>query len=348
MSFEMVDSWLQPLDGEVCGDDLEYDPAFLELDQAAAGKPETQFAPAEPPQWPQVLELSESLLGRTRDLRVGLLWGRALLNIDGLEALAPTLRLIHGFVDRFWNEVHPHNDPDDGDTFARLSVLGTLDKLDGLLGDVRQVPLLNDRRLGGLRIREIEIGLDRLAARPDESFRTTAQVRGLLADIPELAERLRTCQTESFEAVKELQRVMNDRFGQELAVDLRTLRGMIEALKLVLPEPAGAEGSAADGAEDQQSQEQGSGRAVGAARRGGGLASVESREDAIKALQMICAYLERSEPTNPAQLLLRRAERLIDKSFLQLVRDLAPDAVSEVARIMGVDPDSIEAIERAS
>jgi hypothetical protein len=28
------------------------------------------------------------------------------------------------------------------------------------------------------------------------------------------------------------------------------------------------------------------------------------------------------------------------------VRDLAPDALSEVARIMGVDPDSFEAIER--
>jgi len=68
--------------------------------------------------------------------------------------------------------------------------------------------------------------------------------------------------------------------------------------------------------------------------------------DAIKALQMVRAYLERSEPTNPAQLLLRRAERLIDKSFLQLVRDLAPDALSEVARIMGVDPDSIESIDR--
>jgi len=61
---------------------------------------------------------------------------------------------------------------------------------------------------------------------------------------------------------------------------------------------------------------------------------------------MVCAYLERSEPTNPAQLLLRRAEKLIDKSFLQLVRDLAPDALSEVARIMGVDPDSIESIDR--
>ena len=346
MSIEMVDSWLQPLEGNACGDDLEYDPAFLELDQAAAGKPETQVAPAEPPQWPQVLELAEGLQGRTRDLRVALMWGRAELNIEGLEALAPTLRLIHGLLDRFWDEVHPRNDPDDGDTFARLSVLGTLDKLDGFLGDVRQVPVLNDRRLGGLRIREIEIGLDRLAPRPDESARTTAQVQGLLADLPELADRLRACQVESLAAIKELQRVMNDRFGMELAVDLRSLRGMVDALKLVLPEVAGDASSVGDGS--AESDQQDGGAAPAAARRGGGFQSVESRADAIKAIQLICAYLERSEPTNPAQLLLRRAESLIDKSFLQLVRDLAPDAVGEVARIMGVDPDSIQAIERAS
>ena len=346
MSIEMVNSWLEPLEGNACGDDLEYDPAFLELDQAAAGKPETQFASAEPPQWPQVLELAEGLQGRTRDLRVALLWGRAELNLNGLEALAPTLRLLHGLLDRFWDEVHPRNDPDDGDAFARLSVLGTLDKLEGFLGDVRQVPVLNDRRLGGLRIREIEIGLDRLAPRPDESARTTAQVQGLLADVPDLADRLRTCQVESLAEIKELQRVMNDRFGMELAVDLRALRGMVEALKLVLPEPVGEEGLAESGSEVSEQADSGAGR--GGGRRGGGLQSVESRADAIKAIQLICAYLERSEPTNPAQLLLRRAESLIDKSFLQLVRDLAPDAVGEVARIMGVDPDSIQAIERAS
>ena len=346
MSIEMVDSWLQPLEGDVCGDDLEYDPAFLELDQAAAGKPETQFASAEPPQWAQVLELAEGLQARTRDLRVALMLGRAELNLNGLEALAPTLRLLHGLLDRFWDDVHPRNDPDDGDTFARLSVLGTLDKLEGFLGDVRQVPVLNDRRLGGLRIREIEIGLDRLAPRPDESPRTTAQVQGMLADVPELADRLRTCQVESLAEIKELQRVMNDRFGMELAVDLRSLRGMVEALKLVLPEPVGEVGSTEDGSATSDQPDNGAGR--GGARRGGGLQSVESRVDAIKAIQLICAYLERSEPTNPAQLLLRRAESLIDKSFLQLVRDLAPDAVGEVARIMGVDPDSIQAIERAS
>ena len=348
MSLEMVDSWLQPLEGEACGDDLEYDPAFLELDQAAAGKPETQFGPAEPPQWAQVRELAEGLLGRTRDLRVVLMWGRAALNVEGLEALAPTTRLLHGLLDRYWDEVHPRNDPDDGDTFARLSVLGSLDKLDGFLGDVRQVLVLNDRRLGGLRMREIEIGLERLAARPDESFRTTSQIQGLLGDVPDLADRLRTAHTESVEELKQLQRVMNDKFGLELAIDLRALRGMIDALKAVLPEPVAEEGATQDGSGESAGADDGGGRSAGTVRRGGGLQSIESREDAIKALQAICSYLERSEPTNPAQLLLRRAERLIDKSFLQLVRDLAPEAVGEVARIMGVDPDSIQAIERAS
>jgi type VI secretion system protein ImpA len=141
---------------------------------------------------------------------------------------------------------------------------------------------------------------------------------------------------------------MNDRFGLEQAIDVRAMRNMIDALEAVLPQPAGEEGSAEDGSAEH-SEDGGSQSASAPGRgKGGGSQNIESRDDAIKALKSICAYLERSEPTNPAQLLLRRAERLIDKSFLQLVRDLAPDAVGEVARIMGVDPDSIQAIERAS
>ena len=66
-----------------------------------------------------------------------------------------------------------------------------------------------------------------------------------------------------------------------------------------------------------------------------------NREDAVKAIDLVCQYLERTEPTSPAQLLLRRAQRLIDKNFLELVKELAPEALNEVAKIMGVDPDSV-------
>lgn len=332
-----VNAWLEPLAGAACGEDLEYDPQFMELSQAAAGKAETQFAAAEPPQWPAAREHAVALFERTRDLRVALMWGRATVNLGGLEALPAALTLLHGLLDRYWDELHPRNDPDDGDAFARLSVLGSLDKLDGLLGDVRQALVLNDRRLGGLRTREIEIALDRLPARSDESPRTLGQIQGMLADMPDVAVRLRSCHAQSSEALKALQRVMNDRFGVANAVDLKNLKGMLSALESVLPEPAAA---TADAGEAQPLD-----AAPATPRRGGGsgggVHSIDSRQDAVKAIHLICAYLERSEPTNPAQLLLRRAERLIDKNFLQLVRDLAPDAVAEVARILGVDPESL-------
>lgn len=336
-----IDAWLEPLEGSACGEDLEYDPSFLELDLAAAGKPGTQFAEAEPPQWPQVRELAEDLLSRTRDLRVSVLWGRAVLNLEGLPALPLALRLLHGLLDNFWDEVHPRNDPDDGDTFARVSVLGSLDTLDGFLGDLRQCLLLNDRRLGGLRVREVEIALDRLAPRDGEAVRSAAQIQGMLGDLPDLSEQLRLCSSQSLDAAQQLQRLMNDRFGLESAVDLKALRGMLDAVAEVLPVAVADDGATGSG-DGQTDGQDGAGDSAAPRRNAGagGLQRIESRQDAIKAINLVCAYLEKSEPTNPAQLLLRRAERLIDKNFLQLVRDLAPEAVAEVARIMGVDPEA--------
>ena len=68
---------------------------------------------------------------------------------------------------------------------------------------------------------------------------------------------------------------------------------------------------------------------------------MRSREEAVRAIDLVCEYLSRAEPTNPAQMLLKRARRLIDHDFLQLIKELAPDSLNEVARLMGVDPDSV-------
>jgi type VI secretion system protein ImpA len=67
--------------------------------------------------------------------------------------------------------------------------------------------------------------------------------------------------------------------------------------------------------------------------------AINSRIDALRAIDMVCDYLERTEPTSPAQLLLRRARRLVDKNFLELVREFAPASAEEVARILGVSAD---------
>ena len=96
MSSEDFDSsraqaWLQPLGdaSEPCGKDLEYENEFLELSKAAEGKPETQFGPGEPPNWRDVREQAEGLMEKTRDLRIALLWCRAVVNLSGFAGRTP-------------------------------------------------------------------------------------------------------------------------------------------------------------------------------------------------------------------------------------------------------------------
>lgn len=338
---EPVRSWLVALEGDACGPDLEYDPDFLELEQAAAGKPETQFAPAEPPVWTDVRDRAAALLERTRDLRVAVLWSRAQLHLEGVPGLLPGLQLLTGLLETFWDQgLHPALDPDDGDAFARLNALGTLDKLEGMLGDLRQALVLTDRRLGGLRVREVEIALERLAPRADESLRSAAELQSMFDELADARQQARAVTEACLEALKALHRQVVDRVGSADAVDIKAMRQMLEAVAGILPAepdappPAESDGDAgADGV---------SAPSPAAMARGGGLSSINSRKDAIRAIGLVREYLEKNEPTNPAQLLLRRAERLIEGNFLQVVRELAPEAVAEVARVLGVDPDSIE------
>ena len=64
--------------------------------------------------------------------------------------------------------------------------------------------------------------------------------------------------------------------------------------------------------------------------------TIQGREDVIRALDAVCDYLERTEPANPAPLLLRRAQRLLNKSFVELIADLVPDGVGQVKLIAGL------------
>ena len=341
---EISGTWLEALPGDACGPDLEYDPAFLELQQTAAGKPETQFGPAEPPVWPLVREQAEALLAQTRDLRVALFWARAAVNLEGIEGLGPGLSLLHGLMDRYWEDLHPRPDPDDGDTFARVSVLAGLNTAAGLLGDFRQAPLLRERRLGGLRMRDVEVALGKLEVRSGDTSYNTGQISGLIADHPDLLERIASNCQAATEALQMLRRLMNDRFGID-TVEVKALAAMLSGLKSLIPDSAatsGVESSVEDQTPEIAAMDTAPAPPVTqvARRTSGGSGAIESRQDVLRMINLICDYLERTEPANPAQLLLRRAERMIDKNFIQLVRDLAPDAVNEVARILGVSPEA--------
>ena len=55
----------------------------------------------------------------------------------------------------------------------------------------------------------------------------------------------------------------------------------------------------------------------------------------MRRLDELCDYYTRNEPSSPVPLLLRRAQRLVGMSFMDLLKDLAPGGISELQVVSG-------------
>lgn len=339
---QQVAAWLSPLSGDdgPSGPDLEYDNAFLELSKAAEGKPETQFDKGSPPDWRTVRRISEGLFDRTRDLRIAVLWLRSVLAMDGIAGLGPGLHLVTSLLADHWEHVHPKPDPSDNDPYARANALAVLPRMDGMLGELLTSRIAMVKGVGELTMRAAEIALGTVTARAGEPSHTREAVAQMLAAVEKEGVPLRADFVAAQQEVKRLMTVLDERFGAGSGAELKPLADLVGRVLPLTPEPPpepGAEETDGDGEGDGGTEGRGGGR------RGASLSgSISTRAEAIRAIDMVCEYLERAEPTNPAPLFLRRARSLLERNFLQLLKELAPNALDEVARSVGIDPSTVE------
>ncbi len=69
--------------------------------------------------------------------------------------------------------------------------------------------------------------------------------------------------------------------------------------------------------------------------------AITGRQDVVRLLDGICAYYQHNEPGSPVPLLLKRARQLVDKDFLEIIQDLAPDSAGKIkSLISGVDKEA--------
>lgn len=321
-----------------CGPDLEYDPAFLELEQAARGKPEQQFGEtviaAEEPAWADVGRRARALLSRTKDVRVAVLLARALVHSEGVTGLSAGLQLIQELLERFWDDIHPRLDPDDdNDPTMRLNALVPLADPETMLRDVRNAWFISSKVHGRISVRDVEVALGKAPPKAGAQSFTEDQVEAILAEVASEDESLVQSVTDASQAAKSLYRLLVDKVGSSRATDLAPLSAILGSLEQVC-----ASVVAASMQEDAAVQEDAA--AEGAAPAAKPISGeIRSRQDAIMMLDKVCTYLERNEPTNPAPLLIRRAKRLMTKNFVDILKDLAPDSVSQVEKIAGLDQE---------
>jgi type VI secretion system protein ImpA len=326
-----IERLLQPLAGDSpSGPDLEYDAAWTALEQASRGKPEQQLGdtivPAEAPDWEEIDQGTQALFSRTKDFRVAALLARARLNQGQFPALLPALQLIHQLAARFWDTAHPRPDPQEGnDPTMRMNALASLSDPDGMLRELRNSLVVQSRSSGNLTVRQVEIALGKLPARAGEEALGDTQVESLIsaaaAENPALPQLL----TQTFAEAQALSALLNEKVGAERAPDLKGLLDVLSGVSQLAQRIAPAAGGATADA--------------GAAPAAAGKAlsgDIRSRRDVAIMLDKMCEYLQRSEPANPAPLLLQRAKRLLEMNFMDIIKDMLPDGVSQVENLAGI------------
>ncbi|MDI9298833.1 L-carnitine dehydrogenase [Pseudomonas aeruginosa] len=237
-----------------CGDDLEYDAAFLELERIAQGQPERQMGdavlPAEPPEWPRVRALASELFGRSKDLRVANLLLQSNVALDGLDGLADGLLLVRELLGQYWDGVYPLLDADDdNDPTFRINALTGL-VAEPLLQLVWAIPLVRSRAFGPVNLRAAlnAAGLQRFAS---ETL-SPEQIAGAFADADAdaLAATRRALEGAQEHALA-IESGVAERVGSAQGLDLGPLRQLLrQALQVFdLYGPQGAGEPLAPGAE---------------------------------------------------------------------------------------------------
>jgi type VI secretion system protein ImpA len=330
-----VESLLAPISGEnTCGPNLEYDPQMRALEEAARGKPEQQFGdtviPAVDPDWGAVVELGSELLGRSKDLRIAVHLARAWLRIDGYAGFARGLALLRGLLEKYWEGVHPQLEADDNlDPMMRLNALAPLADPTGLLLDLHRAPLAVGRGPAfGLRVRDVELAVGKATPEAGESAPSEQgaleAIGQLLREVPALAPIISSAQADT----DAISATLDSRAGAARGPDLGTVAKCARVI-------AGAVQRATGSAQDTPESGAAAPGAVAVPTAGGG--AIRSREDVMKLLDQVCDWIARNEPSHPAPLVIRRAQRLMKKDFIEIIRDLAPDSMNQVEVIVGTE-----------
>lgn len=354
MDFIEVEKLIQPVSEErPCGEDLEYELAFIELEHTARGTPEREMGaslvPAESADWHQVREQAVGLFDQTKDLRVTIYLTHALLQTEGLPGFATGIQLLRRLLETFWDNIYPQLDADDNnDPTLRLNCLMALGDPHSLLHDLQQTPLVASRAMGRFSLRDIRLANGAGTTAEDETENVTNEAQITAAFLDAGDEQLAPLIQAAEQSLQDLNALLSFIDQQPVDACSLDLSGLTQALSAIVQiyhkyaqqqdsggiemttQPVSTAPLAESTTTDSNFQ-----TPVTASN-----GSVTSREDVITMIDKICDYYQTNEPSSPVPVLMKRAQRLVNSSFMEIMRDLAPDGLSQAEKLRGSEAEN--------
>ena len=321
-----IEKFLQPLTAEQpCGVSLEDTQLLASFDAFRIFGQSTPLA--NEVDWREIKTRSLEALGQSKDLRLLVHLGAAELRLEGPGAYFDALAIADRWLKDFWAQVYPAVDEDA--ILRRNALNGFADGM-AALDALRRAPLVANRQLGICSVRDCEIAAGRMTPAENEpAGLNQGQIRAIFTSAPpQEILALDSGLGRASDAVKGISESMSANGGGSEAVpDFAPLAALLAKMRLAVKPYLPVEATPAAGAEAG---------GEGAPAGGGGLGTIRTRDDAIRVLDTVATFFRASEPSSPVPLFIERAKRLVAKDFLEVLADLAPDALSEAKRVSGI------------
>lgn len=324
----------QPLSSDApCGENLEDSQLLASFDTFRLFGQSVPLDPA--PDWRELEGKSRSALEQSKDFRLLAHFSAAVLRTKGLPAFLGSLNVVAHWLAEYWNQVYPLVDED---AILRKNALNSFADRMAIVDGVRRLPIVRHAQLGVISLRQIEIASGRAAAAEGEAVPDSAQIHATFAaTAAEDLVALRSAVAAGLDALKRIEAKMREEGGSQAAPTLDPLVGQLVQLQRVLDEelaahPGAVRALAQAGAETGAAAPTSGVTASPAAMLG----AMNSRQDAIRALDAVANYFRQNEPSSPIPLFIERAKRLVAKDFLEVLADIAPDALAQARSAGGV------------
>lgn len=329
-----------------CGENLEYDNAYLNLATAIQEKPEDLITgeKSAPPNWREVHKEALALLRRTKDLQVVIYLIRDLIHLEHVGGFRDGLNLLYGLLEKYWDTLHPVLDPDDNfDPTIRVNIIEELNNFSSVLRPLNLAILVDSKAVGRFSLRDIQLATDKIdlpagATKPDIGL-----IKAAFSEVkPEVVQANYQAIIESMDLVNQIENLINEKVGLGNGPNLSALRAMLKDMRYAFEEFAPLAAAQATDLPDEEVLDETAGTAAPATvvRKAVAVGEIVTRQDVLKALDAILKYYAEYEPNSPVPILLQRAKYLATADFMKIIENLLPDGLSQLQQIKGPDPDA--------
>lgn len=327
-----------------CGENLEYDSARVALDTNIQGTPENQFTgeKAQPPNWRDIEKQAISLLQKSKDLQVVLYLIRALTNSEGWIGFRDGLSFLDEILRTYWDFLHPQLDPEDGlDPTMRINILEELANFELLLRPLSLAMLVESKAVGRFCLRDIQYATDKFEPPEGSTKPDIGVIRAAFLDVDSgTLKASYQAVVDSLCIVDQLEEFVSEKAGAGQAADLSPLKSLLKEVRYHFEQFAGASLAGDTGAATDEADLEVVGDDARPVKIKAATGSIDTRQDVLRMLDLLCQYYSEYEPSSPVPILLRRAKHLVTADFMEIVQNLMPDGLSQIEMIKGPDPDA--------